>query len=383
MWQLYLHARFSVLTFAHLFAIGCVGLGGGWMWASIALFPIYCVIDELLGDDVSNPVYRLPPVLDFYLHLTFPLVLLHAVIYAYYLGTDDPLRLEVAADALFGVDLAVRREATSASDLIGGGLGVALFLGTGAVNVAHEFVHRQSSLACRVAGLGLLSFTCDANWWIYHLSGHHSGVGLDRDVSTAKRGEYVFAFILRSIWGTNAFGFRFEADRLKRNGLPWWHWSNRSIRVQVFPLMVAAGYVWLAGWTGLFAYVVLAFAGKAVLESVSYIEHYGLVRARGERIAPRHAWDCYRRLSNAVLYNLPRHADHHLAGHQPYWENATQDNAPKLRFGYGVTILSACFPPLWRRLTVPALADWDARLASRAERDLVAGHDRSAPESGE
>ncbi len=371
MMQAFNHARFALLAVAQVVAIAGIVAGGGWMWAGIAMFPLFCIVDEVLGDDTGNPTYRFPFVLDLILHLTLPLVAIHSVLYAYFLATGDPLGLEFLGAALFGVDLGAHRAATSTLDLVGGGVGLALFVGSGGVNVAHEFVHRYREPACRVGGLGLLSFTCDANWWIYHLSGHHTRVGLEDDVSTARRGEYIFAFIVRSIWGTNAFGFRFEADRLRRRGLPWWHWSNRALRVQVFPASVAAGYAWLAGWPGLGAYFAIAFAGKAFLEAVSYIEHYGLVRAPGEPVAPRHSWDCYRLLTNTVLYNLPRHADHHLAGHQPYWRNAARTDAPRMRFGYGATILAAFLPPLWRRLTEPVLADWDARLANSSERELL------------
>lgn len=371
MWQGFIHARFAVLSVAHTFAIGCVIAGGPWMWASISLFPLYCAADEILGDDASTPHYNCPRLLDFYLHLTLPLVAVHAVVFAYHLGDGDPLGLETAARVAFGIDLAANRAATTALDVIGGGLGVALFLGTGGVNVAHEFVHRSHETACRIGANGLLAFTCDANWAIYHLAGHHTGVGLDHDVSTAKRGEYILAFILRSIWGTNAYGFRFEARRLAAKGRKWWHWSNRALRVQIFPMTVAAGYALIGGWAGLAAYFAVAFGGKAILESVSYIEHYGLVRVTGEPVAPRHAWDCYRFLTNAVLYNLPRHSDHHMSGHQSYWQNTTQPSSPKMRFGYGATIIAAYIPPLWRRLTHPVLADWDARLASDGERALL------------
>ena len=370
MWQAFIHCRFLLLPLAQGLAIAGLVAGGPWMWLGISMFPLYSIADELFGDDTTTPAYRYPRLLDLILYLTLPLIIVHATVYCYFLGSGDPLGLERLA-AMLGVDLAAHRTATSGADLVGGGMGLALFVGTGGVNVAHELVHRHREPLARISGLGLLSFTCDANWWIYHLHGHHSGVGHEHDVSTAKRGEYIFAFILRSIWGTNAFGFRFEADRLKRRGMPWWHWSNRALRVQVFPLLVAAGYVWLAGWAGLAAYVAIAFAGKAFLESVSYIEHYGLIRLPGEPVASRHAWDCYRMLTNAVLYNLPRHADHHLTGHQPYWENATQAAAPKMRLGYGATILAAYVPPLWRKLTDPALADWDTRLASDGERKLI------------
>ena len=63
----------------------------------------------------------------------------------------------------------------------------------------------------------------------------------------------------------------------------------------------------------------------------------------------------------------------------PYWELRSCGAAETgigIRHGYIASMLLACIPPLWRRYMAPALAHWDAELASDDERRLLhaAGH---------
>ena len=111
-------------------------------------------------------------------------------------------------------------------------------------------------------------------------------------------------------------------------------------------------------------FLVSAVIGKILLAAISYSQHYGLVRVDGAPVAARHAWDCYRPISDALLYNLPRHADHHLHGGKIYCELGTTSEAPELPYGYHTMALIALVPPLWNRIMGPLLADWDRRLAN-------------------
>jgi alkane 1-monooxygenase len=137
-------------------------------------------------------------------------------------------------------------------------------------------------------------------------------------------------------------------------------------------MAVAAAYVYAAGLSGLTAYLAAAVIGKAYLEAVNYIEHYGLVRAPGTRIEPRHSWDCYRKASNALLYNLPRHSDHHLHARKPFWELRASDSAPLLPYGYQTMVAMALVPPLFFKTMRPLLHEWDRAMASGAELKLLA-----------
>src|SRR5262249_18305324 len=100
-------------------------------------------------------------------------------------------------------------------------------------------------------------------------------------------------------------------------------------------------------------------------------QHYGLVRADGAPIEMRHAWDCYRLISNSLQYNLSRHADHHMFASKPFWELDAAADSPKLPHGYQMMSLIALCPSAWHKAVDPLLADWDSRLANDDERSLV------------
>ena len=110
--------------------------------------------------------------------------------------------------------------------------------------------------------------------------------------------------------------------------------------------------------------------GRSFHELINYVQYFGLVRVENSRIRPHHSWDCYRTLSNALHYNLPRHSDHHMFASKAFWQLDTQETAPTLPYGYQTMALIALTPPLWRHMR-PLLLDWDARFASDAEREVV------------
>ena len=48
---------------------------------------------------------------------------------------------------------------------------------------------------------------------------------------------------------------------------------------------------WLAGgWMTAGYFIACALAGKALLEIVNYMEHYGMVRDPSTPVQPRHSW---------------------------------------------------------------------------------------------
>ena len=111
--------------------------------------------------------------------------------------------------------------------------------------------------------------------------------------------------------------------------------------------------------------------GKALLEIVNYMEHYGLVRDPEAPVAPRHSWNTNRRISSWTMLQLTRHSHHHAEGEVPFQDLAPYPEAPMMVQGYLTTILLTLVPPLWHALMVPKLRDWDARFANAAERRLA------------
>jgi len=187
------------------------------------------------------------------------------------------------------------------------------------------------------------------------------------DAATARRGEYVLSFVARTIADQSLQGWRLEAAGLQRRGLGVWSRYNRVLIGKSASLLFLAAAGLIAGLSGIAAFLAAALFGRLLHEMINYVQHYGLVRAENAAIEARHSWDSYHLLSNALQYNLPRHADHHLRAFKPFWALDAVANSPKLPHGYQTMAMIALFPRWWHRVIDERLADWDARLASDQE----------------
>lgn len=366
--------RFIALNLALLGGIGLVLAGGPWPVLALPLaLGFVAAIDERIGDTRESFSQASAAFLNAQLYLTLPLLALLSMSYATMLSDRDPFGLIWLVDALTGYDLAARRAATHPLLLALTALPVGMFCGTGGINVAHELVHRLKSPVDLIIGRWLLAFSSDTAFAIEHVHGHHRTVGTPADPATARRGESLYAFMLRSAIGGNVNTFRREATRLTNLRQPVWSWRNRALRGQLMSLVIAAGYVYAAGLAGLAAFVATSLIGIAYLETVNYIEHYGLVRVPGKPVEPRHSWDSLRAVSNLLLYNLPRHSDHHTNAHKPFWKLTHRLEAPLMPYGYQSMMAIALFPGRFFKLMEPHLATWDATMANAEERDIIAG----------
>jgi alkane 1-monooxygenase len=241
---------------------------------------------------------------------------------------------------------------------------------TGGIGItfAHELIHRPGRFE-RALGEVLLGSVCYMHFAIEHVFGHHRYVGTPRDSATARAGESSYAFVVRSVIGgwRSAWSLSAESARSSRGGPALrrrMHWYIAWQAVAIAAVATIGGPRALAVFLG---QSVVAFA---LLELINYIEHYGLARretvpGRFEPVAPWHSWNSSHRVSNWVLINLARHADHHLTASKRYQVLHTIDAAPQLPAGYPLMILLALVPPLWRRVMDPRVAEWERSLDAR------------------
>jgi len=366
-----LAVRYGLMSAILAFAILVTALGGAWLWGGfLAAFLASTLVDEGAGDDEAMPPAFLSALLNGFLIATLPLLIALTLVYMTYFSDGDPFGV-IALASLVGHDLAAARARTDGLDLIGGALSLGLLYGGAGVTVAHELVHRVNRARDVEVGRALLGLTLDTTFAIEHVITHHRYVGTERDPATARRGEYVLAFVFRSTIGQLKSAFAVEADRLRRLGKPVASFANRAINGQVYSLIYASAWFYAADWFGLVVFLALAAQGKFYLEVVNYIEHYGLVRLPGTRVEPRHSWNCERLVSTLMLYNLTRHSHHHRQAMRPYWELQVDHAAPTMPHGYMTMILLAFVPPVWNKIMAPRLAAWD-QAASPEERTYLA-----------
>jgi alkane 1-monooxygenase len=124
-----------------------------------------------------------------------------------------------------------------------------------------------------------------------------------------------------------------------------------------------AAVAWVWGPVGAAFIAAQAMVAFGILETINYIEHYGLERrriapGRYEAVAAWHSWNSSHRVSNWLLINLARHSDHHLAAAKRYQVLDHVIEAPQLPAGYGAMFIAALLPPVWRRLMDPRVAAW-------------------------
>lgn len=281
---------------------------------------------------------------------------------------DWLLYLAVPSQIAIVLALGWRAPTLAPWELAGAVLSVGTTCGAIAINVAHELGHRADRVHQRLAKI-LLVTSLYHHFFIEHNRGHHARVATPDDPASARRGEDVYGFWVRSIRDSFASAWRLEATRLAKGGRSPWTWDNEVLRGVGVQGAVLVGFAVAFGPTGLGAFVGAALIGILLLETVNYVEHYGLSRARlpdgrWERVRPAHSWTSDRPISRVLLFDLSRHADHHANPGRPYAVLRHFDDAPELPSGYAGMVMLALCPPIFRAVMDRHVDGEQARLAT-------------------
>ncbi|NDJ88662.1 alkane 1-monooxygenase [Mycolicibacter kumamotonensis] len=312
----------------------------------ILLYVILPTLDLMIGADGQNPPDEVMTALEndkYYRYAT----------YAYI-----PFQY---ASAIFGAYL------FTASDLgwlgfegslgwlgkIGVALTTAIVAGVG-INTAHELGHKKESLERWLSKITLAQ-SCYGHFYIEHNRGHHVRVATPEDPASGRFGETFWEFLPRSVFGGVRSAWQLEAARLRRLDKGPWRISNDVLNAWLMSVLLWGVMIALFGPALIPFVVIQAVYGFSLLESVNYIEHYGLLRqtranGRYERCTPEHSWNSDHLVTNLFLYHLQRHSDHHANPTRRYQTLRSMEQAPNLPSGYASLIGLTYFPPLWRRL---------------------------------
>lgn len=241
--------------------------------------------------------------------------------------------------------------------VVGRTLSLGMMCGVIGINVAHELGHRSGKFEQRLSQLLLLS-SLYMHFFIEHNRGHHRNVATKEDPATARKNEWVFLFWPRTILFSWISAWKLERVRLSKLSLPWLSHHNQMIRFQLVQLALLAVIYVLAGWQVMLCFICAAGVGMLLLETVNYIEHYGLLRkmksnGRFERVLPVHSWNSNHVVGRMMLFELSRHSDHHYKASTPYQLLSHIEEAPQLPTGYPGMMLLSLFPPLFFHLMNP------------------------------
>ena len=309
-------------------------LGGAWTFMAAAATPLCLTsLDAVLGEDEERTGSG----------GTLPrwLPRLYVV-----------LQLAATASAAWWIS----RSSTSFVEAAGLTLSTGVLTGVFGFVAAHELIHSRDSRE-RALGLGLLGTVLYMHFRIAHVYGHHSRAATHEDPASARLGEGLYAFLIRSIGGQVRESWTFEADRRRRRGKPVIGTGNRIVHY----LTIEAVFLIAVGsfsWRALAFVIAVAVIAVTLLESFNYVAHYGLSRrfrsdGRPEPLAPKHSWNSAHSMNNASLFNMGRHSDHHRHIARSYESLEPLAGAAELPSGYAAALLTALVPPLWRRTMDP------------------------------
>jgi hypothetical protein len=365
--------RFCTTSVLMALNIGLLLIGGLSLWAGfLTVMLLKTALDELIGDAKVDEGAAPARLLDILAMAALPLLLVNSILFAHYFSSAEHTWLGGML-ARIGIDFDATRHATTAFHLIGATMSMGALYGLG-LNTTHELIHRTTDPVATIVARWLGALSCESGFTLHHMAVHHVNAGLYEEPGTSRRGESVYAFIWRATIGANRQGFILERERLRRRGLPLWSWHNRFLTGQAMTVAIAVLYFLCGGWPAVGAFLVVSFQGHFFLEAAGYVEHFGLVRAPGTRFEARHAWNSYRAVSNAILYNLAYHAHHHLYASRPYYELRRDEGAPVLPHGYMTMFALSLLPPLYFRVMQPHLDNWDCNYATDAELRYLRAH---------
>jgi alkane 1-monooxygenase len=332
-------------------SLAFVGLGlhaatgwGVWLWVGpIVVLGIVPAIDLVAGLDRSNPPDDLIEALEsdrYYRWITY------AFLPVQYAG------LLAGMAAIAGPDL-------TTVDKVGLAVTLGCIGGIG-INTAHELGHKRESVERWLSKIALAQ-SCYGHFYIEHNRGHHVRVATPDDPASARLGESVYRYWPRTVVGSVRSAWDLERRRYARRSRSPWHPGNDVLNAWLMSVVLWAG---LVAWLGpeILPYAVLqSLVAVLLLESVNYLEHYGMLRRRvgsgdrerWERVDPSHSWNSNNIATNVLLYHLQRHSDHHANPTRRYQALRDYRESPVLPTGYAGMILLSLVPPLWRRVMDP------------------------------
>ena len=322
-------------------ALAVIGLwlGGVYAWATVIFsFVLIPILDQISPIDSNNhdedtkQKLLSKRIFDWLLYLNIPVVY-GTIGYFVYQLNHTVMSTEV---------------------LTGHILSVGIVIGSCGINVAHELGHRKESFHQRMSQILLLP-ALYMHFFIEHNRGHHRFVATKDDPATARKGDWLFVFWLRSLYGCYTKAWKLESERLQKKNISILSFHNQMINFTLLQFVYLAAVFAYSSTSVLVIIMLTALVGVLLLETINYTEHYGLLRGRRdngryERVRPHHSWNANYSFGRIALYELTRHSDHHFIASKKFQVLDHHEDAPVLPFGYPAMILIAFIPPLWFHL---------------------------------
>jgi alkane 1-monooxygenase len=318
---------------------------GIWSWITVIYaFVAIPIMEQILrlnvenshiesnNDERDHSIY-----FDILLFLNLPII-----IFLLYIGFD-----KITHSDLSGLDVAGKL------------FSMGVLLGASGINVAHELGHKNNFLSQATAKL-LLTPCLYNHFTLQHNRGHHLNVGTNQDPATAREGEILYTFWARSAFNTYIQAWQLEGNRLSKINASIFSFKNEMFYNTLLTALYLGTLYYFFDFKILLYGIIVGIVSFLLLETINYIEHYGLTRklmpsGKYEKVELFHSWNSDHQLGRIILYELTRHADHHYKANKKYQSLLHYDESPQLPYGYPASMLMSLVPPLWFRVMNPIL----------------------------
>ena len=222
------------------------------------------------------------------------------------------------------------------------------------INIAHELGHRSSSFE-KILAKSLLLTSLYMHFYIEHNRGHHKRVATPDDPASARKGEMIYIFWIRTIIFSYFSAWQLELKKLRKNKQSFFSWQNEMLRFHYIEFIFIFCIYYYFGITVMLSFIAAAIIGILLLEMVNYIEHYGLSRQPSgdgnfEKVMHYHSWNSDHLIGRLLLFELSRHSDHHHKASKPYQLLNSWEGSPQMPTGYPGMMILTLFPPIWFRV---------------------------------
>ncbi|OHX64786.1 alkane 1-monooxygenase [Flammeovirga pacifica] len=236
----------------------------------------------------------------------------------------------------------------STSELIGMLISLGFVMGVNGINVAHELGHRNKKFEQVFAQILLLP-EFYMHFYIEHNHGHHRNVATPLDPASAKKGDFLYIFWLKSVILSYVDAWKIQSKILQGKLMSV---KNNMLWYVVFTAIYLSLLFFFFDVKTMLFISLSGVVGMLLLETINYIEHYGLSRnkldnGRYERVSPKHSWNANYTFGRIILFELTRHSDHHYRASKKYHTLEHKEEAPELPFGYPAAIICSLFPWIW------------------------------------
>lgn len=248
-------------------------------------------------------------------------------------------------------------------------LSLGILLGSNGINVAHEVGHRKGKWNQLISKLLLLP-SHYTHFTLEHNYGHHAKVSTPEDPATSRLNQSVYSFWVTSVVNQYKNAWKIQKSLLASESYSFWSLKN-SMLINTFLQVAYLSILFIVfSWSTALLGVSMGIIGFLLLESINYIEHYGLLRAQSKSgrylpVKEIHSWNSNHLLGRILLYELTRHSDHHYRAHKKYQVLDYYSTSPELPYGYPTSILLTFWPPLWFAIMNPRIPKEMIQLAQQ------------------